>query len=123
MTPAAIPPGYVQTGPDTYAHHSVVASVPAPIAQPVPRRPARDAGGEEAGQGRVGRRGRILLVRCSRRALDSDNLVSAFKTLRDAIAADLAPGLAAGRADAHFDWEYSQHITGGEQGTIMKIDL
>jgi hypothetical protein len=50
-------------------------------------------------------------------------LVSAFKALRDAIAADLVPGLAAGRADEHFDWEYGQHITGGEQGTIVKIEL
>jgi hypothetical protein len=55
--------------------------------------------------------------------LDSDNLVTAFKFLRDAIAADLAPGLPPGRADEHFDWEYAQHITAGEQGCIVKIEL
>jgi hypothetical protein len=123
MKPEAIPPGYVQTGPDTYAHYSLVGALPAPKSQPVSRRPQGDAGRQATRQSGLGRRGRILLVRCSRRALDTDNLVAAYKSLRDAIAADLAPGLPPGRADEHYDWGYGQHITGGEQGTIVRIEL
>lgn len=52
----------------------------------------------------------IQLTRISPRNLDDDNLVSAFKHIRDAIAEKINPGLAPGRADddQRITWEYSQ---------------
>jgi len=41
----------------------------------------------------------ITLVRVSSRSLDYDNLVTAFKSVRDVIADILIPGLARGQAD------------------------
>jgi hypothetical protein len=41
----------------------------------------------------------IKLVRQAPRRLDDDNLVAAFKTIRDAVADLIIPGLAPGRAD------------------------
>lgn len=52
----------------------------------------------------------IRLIRLSPRRLDSDNLVMAFKAIRDCIAAILIPGKAAGRADDSplISWSYGQ---------------
>lgn len=52
----------------------------------------------------------ITLTRLSPRKLDSDNLVIAFKWIKDAIADQIFPGLAAGRADdsPELTWHYKQ---------------
>ncbi len=52
----------------------------------------------------------IFLTRIAPRALDFDNLVYAFKHIRDVIADTLLPGLAAGRADddKRLQWQYCQ---------------
>jgi len=55
----------------------------------------------------------VKLIRRSQRKLDSDNLISAFKSIRDAIADVLNPGYAPGRAD-NIDglyWDYDQEIS------------
>jgi hypothetical protein len=55
--------------------------------------------------------------------MDFDNLVSAFKGTRDAIAALLIPGLAAGRADDEergLRWEYFQE-KGREAGVRVQF--
>lgn len=67
---------------------------------------------------------RVSFISCRRRLItDSDNFPSAFKALRDAIAAsfgfddaDLIPG-------GLFTWEYGQVVTSGEQGTIVRIEV
>lgn len=50
------------------------------------------------------------LVRYSPRKLDDDNLIAAFKWIRDAIADLIKPGFKPGRADANDDivFKYSQ---------------
>lgn len=52
----------------------------------------------------------ITLTRMAPRTLDSDNLVTAFKSIRDRVASLLVPGKRPGRADNHpgIKWEYSQ---------------
>lgn len=52
----------------------------------------------------------IKLIRLSPRLLDDDNLLSAFKFIRDEISSQLIPGLAPGRADSdpRIKWEYNQ---------------
>lgn len=53
---------------------------------------------------------KIGLTRLSTRKLDDDNLVGAFKWIRDEIADCLIPGQAKGRADGdqRLSWEYRQ---------------
>lgn len=62
----------------------------------------------------------IKLVRVSPRILDDDNLVSAFKWIRDAIAEQIHPGLAPGRADddEKITWIYKQ-----EKGKLQGIKI
>ena len=52
----------------------------------------------------------ITLTRLSPRKLDSDNLQTAFKYVRDTIADHFIPGKAPGRADDEpsFEWRYDQ---------------
>lgn len=52
----------------------------------------------------------IRLTRLAPRQLDSDNLVSAFKAIRDTIADMIRPGLAPGQADntTEITWDYKQ---------------
>lgn len=52
----------------------------------------------------------IKMIRISPRFLDDDNLVSAFKHIRDAIASQLRPNKAPGQADNDKDitWQYAQ---------------
>lgn len=52
----------------------------------------------------------IHLVRIAPRSLDDDNLLSAFKLIRDTIASSIRPGLAPGRADetSEITWTYAQ---------------
>ncbi len=70
----------------------------------------------------------INLIRVSPRKLDSDNLISAFKAVRDQLAALIKPGYAPGRADDDGDitWSYDQQA-GKPQGIIIefykKVDL
>jgi len=53
---------------------------------------------------------KITLTRLAKRKLDDDNLQSAFKYIRDAVAEYFIPGKAAGRADDDpgFSWNYDQ---------------
>jgi|SRR5271157_2998663 len=64
---------------------------------------------------------KVRLTRISPRSLDDDNLRMAFKWIRDAIADNLIPGKAAGRADddKRIFWEYAQEK--GPKG--IKVDL
>ncbi len=67
---------------------------------------------------------RIHMTRISPRALDEDNLVSAFKWIKDAIADVFYPGKAAGRADdsKNLKWEYHQEKRGvGEYALVIKV--
>lgn len=52
----------------------------------------------------------IKLTRIAKRELDSDNLQTAFKTLRDSIASKIIPGKKIGHADndKRLKWEYEQ---------------
>ncbi len=73
--------------------------------------------------GRRGRKGRAILVvtliSCRPGLYDSDNAVSPFKPLRDAIAAEL--GIDDGDPLVH--WETEQCATVGSSGTIVKMEL
>lgn len=55
---------------------------------------------------------KIKLTRYGKRMLDSDNLLSAFKWIRDEISAYIIPGLNPGKADddTRIKWEYKQKI-------------
>ena len=50
----------------------------------------------------------ITLTRIAPRSLDYDNLVSAFKFIRDAVADLVMPGLKMGRADEKMEFIYKQ---------------
>lgn len=52
----------------------------------------------------------VTLTRMAPRLLDDDNLVTAFKSIRDRVASLLVPGKRPGRADNHpgIKWHYSQ---------------
>lgn len=50
----------------------------------------------------------VELIRHAPRKLDDDNLISAFKHIRDCIADLMIPGLAPGRADAKINFIYAQ---------------
>ncbi len=52
----------------------------------------------------------ITLTRLAPRTLDDDNLVTAFKSIRDRVASLLVPGLRPGRADNNpgIKWHYTQ---------------
>ena len=56
---------------------------------------------------------KIILTRLAPKVLDYDNLVAAFKGIRDCIADKIIPGLAPGRADGdpRLNWEYQQKET------------
>lgn len=53
---------------------------------------------------------RVTLTRLAPRTLDDDNLVTAFKSIRDRVASLIVPGLKPGRADndPRIEWKYSQ---------------
>ena len=63
----------------------------------------------------------VRLVRVAPRAYDDDNVVAAFKYIRDAVAEVINPGKRAGMADndPRIKWEYAQ-----EKGKIgIRIEL
>ena len=64
----------------------------------------------------------IKLTRLSSRSLDDDNLLFAFKSIRDYIADKLIPGLQIGRADGdkRITWEYAQET---EKKQAVKIEI
>ncbi len=68
---------------------------------------------------------KITLTRISPRKYDPDNLQTAFKYIRDAIAENIFPGTKAGMADNHpqLSWEYKQE-TGfpKEYRIVIKFD-
>lgn len=70
---------------------------------------------------RKGPLARMCLLALRHRALDADNLAASFKFLTDAIADTILPGLAPGRADAFFEWEYLQAVTRGPQCVVVLI--
>jgi hypothetical protein len=55
----------------------------------------------------------IILIRCSPRKFDDDNLISGFKYVRDQIADYFIPGKRAGMADndSRLTWEYKQEYS------------
>jgi len=65
---------------------------------------------------------KIILTRLSERKLDSDNLPVSMKWIRDAIADQIFPGMAAGMADndPRLDWHYDQKIS-NEKGVLIKF--
>lgn len=62
----------------------------------------------------------VTLTRISPRKLDSDNLVTSFKWIRDAVAEIIKPGLRVGRADddIRFTWHYMQEKGNGSEYAI-----
>jgi len=62
----------------------------------------------------------IKLIRTSKRFLDSDNLPTSMKYIRDAIADQIFPGLSPGQADndSRISWEYDQ-IKSQQLGIII----
>lgn len=64
----------------------------------------------------------IILSRLSPRLLDDDNLVGAFKHIRDQVADCMIPGKAKGRADGdrRLMWEYHQEKS---KEKLVKITL
>ena len=66
----------------------------------------------------------VKLVRVSPKKLDTDNLVTAFKHIRDTIADNIRPGLARGQADADekIVWMYDQK-KGGIREYAIEIDI
>lgn len=65
---------------------------------------------------------RIRLTRLGKRKLDSDNLQMSMKWIRDAIADNIFPNMAAGRADddPRLIWEYDQ-MTGKMCGVLIQF--
>jgi hypothetical protein len=63
----------------------------------------------------------VKITRISPRKLDSDNLQGSLKWIRDAIAEQIIPGKAAGRADddPRITWKYAQEK--GKQGIKIAI--
>lgn len=53
---------------------------------------------------------KVILTRCAMKILDEDNLMIAFKAIRDQLADLIIPGLAKGQADGdpRITWEYAQ---------------
>lgn len=77
---------------------------------------ARQTGSRHLGRGPV--LVWVGIIRVSARELDDDNLRSAYKGFRDAIAASL--GFDDG--DKRIRFSYSQHVSQGRQGTIVMIE-
>lgn len=123
----AIPAHVRRLNPDLFG----VVGLPAANAQPDQRAPQADSGGEarrERGVGKGSHRPArpkpavsVSIIAFANRYRDDDNIGTSYKTLRDAIADSLLPGLAAGQADAWFRWEYGFVRTGGEEGTMVVI--
>lgn len=65
----------------------------------------------------------ILLIRKSSRKFDEDNLVAAFKWVKDAIANHFIPGLQPGRADGdkRLTWEYAQEYRHSKEGRAIQV--
>lgn len=61
---------------------------------------------------------RVGLVNFRGKLLDGDNLITGYKGFRDAIARSLRMD----DKDSVIEWEYSQLLTKGEQGTIVRIE-
>lgn len=61
----------------------------------------------------------VSLLTLRRRLLDDDNSVGALKPLRDAISANL--GIDDG--DKRIKWQYGQHLTTGQEGVIVRIEV
>lgn len=74
--------------------------------------------GQERGKGGVPLRFRVLLVRCSVRYCDDDNLAASCKAIRDQIAAELAIN----DGDPAIEWEYEQVRTRGSVGCFIRIE-
>jgi hypothetical protein len=66
---------------------------------------------------------KITLVALKLHKMDYDNLVSAFKPIRDAVAEFFRPGLAPGRADDtdEIEWKYLQ-VRQANEGVIIKYE-
>lgn len=65
---------------------------------------------------------RVFLTRHGMRKFDYDNLVAAFKGVRDQVASLIIPGLKPGRADGddRISWYYDQ-ITDKKKGVSIEI--
>lgn len=62
---------------------------------------------------------RVHIISVRSRLLDGDNLTTGAKFLRDSIAETLGLSDAEGSG---IEWEYSQCLTRGEQGTLVTIE-
>lgn len=63
---------------------------------------------------------RVTLTRYGPKKLDGDNLQSAFKAVRDTVAALIVPGLKPGMADELMSWEYDQ-VSGQKYGIKIEV--
>jgi len=61
----------------------------------------------------------VTILSFRRRVLDDDNLPSAFKGLRDAI----AKSIGVDDGDRRYRWEYRQVETLGQEGTLVTIEV
>lgn len=67
----------------------------------------------------------VSLIRVAPRAMDQDNLIAAFKGIRDSISALLNPGHAPGQADGQdsgIEWKYSQE-KGAPRLNMVRIEI
>ena len=64
-----------------------------------------------------GRRWHVCIIVLRRRIIDGDNLAGGCKALRDTI----ARWLGCDDAERFIEWEYGQHRTEGQVGTVVKI--
>lgn len=88
--------------------------------QPKPTAPQTlDSRQPERKEGSQGVGCRVLFTACRRKALDDDNNVGSLKNLRDAVAKTL--GIDDG--DKRIQWEYSQVITKGKEGVMVKVEF
>lgn len=100
------------------ANANPMVGIPSAECEPTPRPPlVKKAGRKNRVVHRV--KVRISIISVRRRLLDSDNLVAGAKQLRDVLAELLGCTDAEGSG---IEWEYSQTLTRGRPGTIVKIE-
>jgi hypothetical protein len=68
---------------------------------------------------------KVIMTRFGAKEMDSDNLISAFKHIRDAIANYIRPGLAPGKADddKRITWECKQVIVKDRKQQGIRIEI
>ena len=118
IPPKGIPSHYVQDAQGNWSHPSRVVGALLPAKSQSNPLPALDQKPKACRNGKRRVVVRVTLIRCSSNSLDDDNLASAFKGTRDAIARSLAID----DADYRIKWECGQVETKASSGTLVKIE-